>query len=101
MIQFATSNKKVATVSKKGTVTAKKAGTAKIKVTVRKGTSKKKGRASKKKTTWVKIKVVKGSSQKDKTDSETEPPADQNSTPPRDAKTGGIYTPANGNTNSG
>ena len=79
MIQFATSNKKVSTVSKKGTVTAKKAGTAKIKVTVRKGTSKKKGKASKKKTTWVKIKVVKGSGQKDKTDSETEPPTDQNS----------------------
>ena len=36
VIQFATSNKKVATVSKKGTVTAKKAGTARIKVTVRK-----------------------------------------------------------------
>ena len=43
---------------------------------------KKKGRASKKKTTWVKIKAVKGSGQKDKTDSETEPPADQNSTSP-------------------
>ena len=36
VIQFATSNKKVATVSKKGTVTAKKAGTSRIKVTVRK-----------------------------------------------------------------
>ncbi len=82
VIQFATSNKKVATVSKKGTVTAKKAGTARIKVTVRKGTSKKKGRVSKKKTAWVKIKVVKGSGQKDKTNSDTEPPADQNSTPP-------------------
>ena len=81
VIQFATSNKKVATVSKKGTVTAKKAGTARIKVTVRKGTSKKKGRVSKKKTAWVKIKVVKGSGQKDKTDSETEPAADQNSAP--------------------
>ena len=81
MVQFATSNKKVATVSKNGTVIAKKAGTAKIKVTVRKGTSKKKGRASQKKTTWVKIKVVKGSGQKDKTDSETEPAADQNSAP--------------------
>lgn len=82
VIQFATSNKKVATVSKKGTVTAKKAGTARIKVTVRKGTSKKKVRVSKKKTAWVKIKVVKGSGQKDKTNSDTEPPADQNSTPP-------------------
>ena len=82
VIQFATSNKKVAAVSNKGTVTAKKTETAKIKVTVRKETSKKKSRVSKKKTTWVKIKVVKGSAQKDKTDSETEPPADQNSTPP-------------------
>ncbi len=81
VVQFATSNKKVATVRKNGTVIAKKAGTAKIKVTVRKGTSKKKGRASQKKTTWVKIKVVKGSGQKDKTDSETEPAADQNSAP--------------------
>lgn len=81
VVQFATSNKKVATVSKNGTVIAKKAGTAKIKVTVRKGTSKKKSRASQKKTTWVKIKVVKGSGQKDKTDSETEPEADQNSAP--------------------
>ena len=81
VVQFATSNKKVATVSKNGTVIAKKAGTAKIKVMVRKGTSKKKGRASQKKTTWVKIKVVKGSGQKDKTDSETEPAADQNSAP--------------------
>ena len=81
VVQFATSNKKVATVSKNGPVIAKKAGTAKIKVMVRKGTSKKKGRASQKKTTWVKIKVVKGSGQKDKTDSETEPAADQNSAP--------------------
>ena len=81
VVQFATSNKKVATVSKNGTVIAKKAGTAKIKVMVRKGTSKKKGRASQKKTTWVKIKVVKGFGQKDKTDSETEPAADQNSAP--------------------
>ena len=79
VIQFATSNKKVATVSKNGTVTAKKIGTAKIKVTVRKETSKKNGKASEKKTTWLKIKVVKGSDQKDNTDSETESPADQNS----------------------
>lgn len=79
VIQFATSNKKVATVSKNATVTAKKIGTAKIKVTVRKETSKKNGKASEKKTTWLKIKVVKGSDQKDNTDSETESPADQNS----------------------
>lgn len=82
VVQFATSNRKVAVVSKKGTVTAKKTGTAKIKVTGKKGTSKKKGRMSKKKTTWVKIKVAKASNPKDKTDSDTEPPSDQNSTPP-------------------
>ncbi len=79
VIQLATSNKKVATVSKNGTVTAKKIGTAKIKVTVRKETSKKNGKVSEKKTTWLKIKVVKGSDQKDNMDSETESPADQNS----------------------
>ena len=78
VVQFATSNKKVATVSKKGTVTAKKTGTAKIKVTVKKGISQKKSRASKKKTTWVKIKVVKASNPKDKPDSDTKPPTDQN-----------------------
>lgn len=101
VIRFATSNKKVATVSKKGIVTAKKTETAKIKVMVKKEVSKKKGRVSKKKTTWVKIKVVKGSSQKEKTDSETEPPADQNSTPPVTPKPKEPTPPANGNTNSG
>ena len=78
VVQFATSNKKVATVSKKGTVTAKKTGTAKIKVTVKKKTSKKKGRGAGKKATWVKIKVAKASNPKDKPDSDTEPPSDQN-----------------------
>lgn len=78
MVQFATSNQKVVAVSKKGTVTAKKTGTAKIKVTVKKGASKKKGRMSKKKTTWVKIKIDKASNPKDKTDSDTKPPSDQN-----------------------
>lgn len=47
-----TSNKKsVAVVSKKGKVTAKETGTAKIKITVS-------GKGYKKKTTWVKIRVV-------------------------------------------
>ena len=78
VVQFTTSNRKVAAVSKKGTVTAKKTETAKIKVTVKKGASKKKGGMSKKKTTWVKIKVAKASNPKDKTDSDTEPPSDQN-----------------------
>lgn len=52
-IKYATSNKKVATVSKSGTITAKKAGTAKIKVTVKAGKAKK--------TTWMKVRVIKPS----------------------------------------
>ena len=52
-IKFTTGNKKVATVSKSGTITAKKAGTAKIKVTVKSGKGKK--------TTWMKVKVTKSS----------------------------------------
>lgn len=49
-IKFTTSNKKIATVSKNGTITAKKAGTAKIKVTVKTGKTKK--------TTWMKVRVT-------------------------------------------
>lgn len=49
-VTYKTNNKKVATVSKKGVVTAKKKGTAKISVTV-------KGKNNKTKKTWVKIKV--------------------------------------------
>lgn len=52
-IKFITSNKKTATVSKNGTITAKKVGTAKIKVTVKADKTKK--------TTWMKIKVTKSS----------------------------------------
>lgn len=52
-IKFATSNKKAATISKSGTITAKKAGTAKIKVTVKAGKTKK--------TTWMKVRVTKPS----------------------------------------
>ncbi|MDE6852431.1 MAG: Ig-like domain-containing protein [Lachnospiraceae bacterium] len=50
-VTYTSSKKSVATVSKKGKVTAKKAGTAKIKITVS-------GKGYKKKTTWVKIRVV-------------------------------------------
>lgn len=50
-VSFSSNKKKVATVSKKGVVTAKAAGTAKITVTV-------KGKDNKKKKTWVKIKVT-------------------------------------------
>lgn len=50
-ITYASSKKSVATVSKKGKVTAKKAGTVKIKITVS-------GNRYKKKATWVKIRVV-------------------------------------------
>ncbi len=49
-VSFKSSKKSVATVTKKGKVTAKKAGTAKITVTVT-------GKNKKKKSTWVKIKV--------------------------------------------
>lgn len=50
-IVFKSSNKKVAAVSGKGVVTAKKAGTAKISVIV-------KGKNGKNKSTWMKIKVT-------------------------------------------
>lgn len=50
-VSYKSSNKKIATVSKKGKVTAKKTGTAKITVTV-------KGKNGKKKTTYVKVKVT-------------------------------------------
>lgn len=49
-IKFTTGNKKIVTVSKNGTITAKKAGTAKIKVTVKTGKAKK--------TTWMKVRVT-------------------------------------------
>ena len=66
-IRFTSSNKKVVIVNKSGCITAKKTGSAKIKVTVQ---ARKKGtKVSVKKTTWVKIKVVKAAT--------TEQPADQ------------------------
>lgn len=52
-IKFVSSNKKVAAVTKKGIVKAKKTGTAKIKITVTAG--------KKKVSTWTKIKVAKNS----------------------------------------
>lgn len=74
-IKFTTNNKKVATVNKTGRVTAKKAGTAKITVTVRVTKTGKSG-VSAKKSAWVKIKVTNPASS-DKTNdvSETESPA--------------------------
>ncbi len=51
-VTYRSMNKKYVTVSKKGKVTAKKTGTAKVNITVKK----KKGKAV---STWVKIKVVK------------------------------------------
>lgn len=51
-VSYKSSNKKIATVSKKGKIKAKKTGTAKITVTV-------KGKNGKKKTSYVKIKVTK------------------------------------------
>lgn len=56
-IRFTSTNKKVAAVNKSGRLTAKKAGSAKIKVTVK--VRKKGTKVSVKKTTWVKIKVIK------------------------------------------
>lgn len=50
-VTYKSSNKKIATVSKKGKITAKKKGTAKITITVR-------GKNGKKKTTWIKVKVT-------------------------------------------
>jgi len=50
-VTYTSSKKSVATVSKKGKVTAKKAGTSKIRITVS-------GKGYKKKVTWVKIRVV-------------------------------------------
>lgn len=74
-IRFSTNNKKVVSVNKSGRVTAKKAGTAKITITVSvKKTGKSKGFTKKK--TWVKIKVTNPSS--DKKEDTTEPPATQN-----------------------
>lgn len=51
-VTYRSMNKKYVTVSKKGKVTAKKTGTAKVNVTIKK----KKGKAV---STWVKIKIVK------------------------------------------
>lgn len=56
-ISYKTSNKKIATVSKKGKVKGIKAGTAKITVTVT-------GKNKKKKTAWFKVKVTKNSTAK-------------------------------------
>ena len=79
-IKFATSNKKVATVNKSGRVTAKKAGTAKITVTVRLRKAGKSG-SSAKRSTWVKIKVSdRASSDKTNDTPATEPSATQNPT---------------------
>lgn len=79
-IKFTTSNKKVATVNKSGRVTAKKAGTAKITVTVRLRKAGKSG-ISTKRSTWVKI-MVRGRASSDKTKDTpaTEPPETQNPT---------------------
>ncbi len=63
-ITYKSSNKKVATVSKKGVVKAKKRGTAKITVTV-------KGKNKKSKKTWVKIKVKEKASPENKTQTQT------------------------------
>lgn len=60
-VAYRSGKKSVAAVNKAGKVTAKKAGTAKITVTVT-------GKNKKKKSTWVKIKVTKKTPAPDKTD---------------------------------
>ena len=72
-ITFKSSDKKVASVSAKGKVTAKKEGTAKISVTVKK-------KGYKKKTAWVKVSVSAGkaeSSGDEEMPAETNPPEEQ------------------------
>ena len=67
-VTYTSGKKSVATVSKKGKVTAKKAGAAKIKITVS-------GKGYKKKTTWVKIRVVNSeNTTPDTTDTNTSTP---------------------------
>lgn len=68
-IRYTTSNKKAVTVSKSGKITAKRTGTAKIKVSVKSGRAKK--------TTWVKIKVKKSPAANNDV-RETETPATPN-----------------------
>lgn len=77
-VTYKTSKKKVATVSKKGKIKAKRLGTSKISVTV-------KGKNGKKKTTWVKIKVVKKLPAPKKTTTPAKPatPAPVKPTPPK------------------
>lgn len=55
-VQFRSSKKSVASVSKTGIIRAKKAGTAKITAAVQMGTS---GSKQRKKTVWMKVRVVK------------------------------------------
>lgn len=78
IINFTTSNKKVATVNKTGRVTAKKEGTAKVTATVRLRKTGKSG-VSAKKSVWVKIKVTNSvSSDETNNTPATQPPATQN-----------------------
>jgi len=88
LIHFASSNKRIASVSKNGKITTKREGSAKIKVTVsvkRKGSSaRKKAAKIAKKSTWVKIRVVKteDTNQKDDNNTVTEtPPSSATETP--------------------
>ena len=69
-VVFKSSNKKVATVSKKGVITAKKKGTAKISVTVT-------GKDKKAKKTWTKIKVTETASKEETPSGNTTSPDNQ------------------------
>lgn len=68
-IKMKSGNKKVATVSPAGKVTAKKVGNARITITVT-------GKDKKKKSTWVNVRVVAGSYSQDKEQTTTEDDTD-------------------------
>lgn len=77
-VTFKSNNKKIATISKKGVIKAKKKGTAKITVAI-------KGKDKKIKKTWIKIKVTNASGTNTDAPEATDPPA--SSTPPADTIT--------------
>ncbi len=82
-VSFSSTNKNVVSVNKAGKITAKKTGSARIKITVRFNRSaavRKKATGSLKKLTWVKIKVLKADSDNHK-DTVTKAPPVETGTP--------------------
>lgn len=88
-VTFTTSNRRVAVVSKNGTITAKKAGTARIKVTVEADGGKKEI-----KTTWMKVRITKPSNTDENTGKEPPEPSD----PTADRKSIVVYFSCTENT---